>query len=710
MSNINVRRGLTIVMTALKSKRNSIPFVISLCVLLIASFIAQMISTQGGKIKVESIQIDSRGAMLSADLYYPGGTNDTDSLPAILVAHGAGVTKGNMRGIAEELARRGFVVLNVNGYATGYSELPAYDERDMGVEGYDTWTTPSGMYDALNFVRTLNFVDQERIGIIGHSQGSRRAEYTTLLDNGCLTLNDIMVNVLYDTFGQTFTEDEITLNADDLAAERLSAEELELYNYIKEEKTQWFNTRVHSLLLVGSSATNTGHLMPVTVAGHEVMRNVQMNMGLINGIYDSTEYARADTTLESFYLPDDVTSLTTDKWYMVDDLTGTSTIIGDFYGSVLENEELQNALDNHMVRLVSFNVETHSKEFFSSDTAQDIVKYFEQTLLYNGGELGASDASPVDASSIIFFAREAFNFIAMLAMFAMLVSLAGIFLQTKFFSSCVGTAEASAVKLSRPRYWIVAAITIIFGFIAIYRVNNIFAPGLPNTSFFPLFPSWWLTLIFLCALAVFSIVELIVFFRLDKKKYGSDFVSGLNVKLGVANVLKTLLLAIILFVCAYLSLSVIKYLFGQDYRLWMFAFEELKADQWVDILKYGIILFPELLLIGAAINYAPRRDLPGWLDDLLAVVTNSLGIWLCCIINTIIIYSGNPQLCNFTSSYGFLLSVPIVAYLLRRMYKKSHSIWLGAAIAAFILAWTMSTTIGYNIYFPQSAFMNFLFA
>ena len=685
-------------------------FVISLCVILVASFIAQMISTQGGRIKVEAIQIDSRGAMLSADLYYPAGTNDTDSLPAILVAHGAGVTNGNMRGIAEELARRGFVVLNVNGYGTGYSELPAYDERDMGLEGYDTWTTPSGMYDALNFIRTLNFIDQERIGIIGHSQGSRRAEYATLLDDGYLTLNDTMINVLYDTFGQTFTEEEITLNADDLARERLTADELEYYNYLKEEKTQWFNTRVRSLLLVGSSATNSGHLEAVSVGGHEVMRNVQMNMGLINGIYDSTAYASAETTLEAFYLPESSTGLTADKWYMVDDLTGTSTIIGDFYGSVLENEELQEALDNHMVRLVSFNVETHSKEFFSTATAQDIVKYFEQTLLYNGGDLGASDATPVDASSIMFFAREAFNFIAMLAMLVMLVSLGGMLLQTKFFSTCVGKAEVSAVKLSKPRYWIVAAVTVIVGFIAIYRVNNIFAPGLPNTNLFPLFPSWWLTPIFLCALAAFSIVELVVFFRMDKKKYGTNFDSGLNVKLGVVNVLKSILLAVILFVCVYLSLAVIQYLFGQDYRLWMFAFEPLKADQWLDILKYGIILFPELVLIGAAINYAPRRDLPEWLDDLLAVIINSLGIWLCCIINTAIIYSNHPQLCNFTSSYGFLLSVPIVAYLLRRLYKKSRSIWLGAAVAAFLLAWSLATTIGYNIYFPQSTLMNFLFA
>lgn len=60
-------------------------FAVCLCVLLLASFAAQMISTQGGRIKVEEVTIDSRGAVLSAELYYPAGTSDEDKLPVILV-------------------------------------------------------------------------------------------------------------------------------------------------------------------------------------------------------------------------------------------------------------------------------------------------------------------------------------------------------------------------------------------------------------------------------------------------------------------------------------------------------------------------------------------------------------------------------------------------------------------------------------------------
>lgn len=684
-------------------------FAVCLCVLLLASFAAQMISTQGGRIKVEEVTIDSRGAVLSAELYYPAGTSDEDKLPVILVAHGAGVTRGNYRGIAEELARRGFVVMNINGYGTGFSEMPKYDERDMGIDMYDTWTTPSGILDALNYVRTFNFIDQTRIGIIGHSQGSRRAEYATLLDCGYLTFNDIMINVLHDTFGQSFTEEEIGLDADMLAAERLNGDQMEFYNYLKEQNREWFDTRVHSLLLVGSSALNSGPMQAVEVAGHEVMRNCRMNMGLINGIYDSTAFASDETTLEAFHIADTETEVTTDKWYMLDDVGESSTIIGDFYGSVLENEQLQSSLKEHTTRLVSFNVETHSKEFFSKDTTQDIVKYFEQTLSYNGGELGASDAHPVDAHNIVFFMREALNFTAMLAMLAMLIPLTGLLVNTPFFASCVGVNESNPTVYGKTRYWVINALAVVFGFFAIYKINGIFAPGLPNTKLFPLFPSWWLTPFFLGILALLSFGELAAVHVLDKKKYGRSYLNGLNVKLGFVNIMKTILLAFILFVSAYLSLAAVKYLFNQDYRLWMFAFEEMKAEHWLDVLKYAVLSFPELLLIGGIVNYAPRKDIPEWLDDLMTVVFNSLGVWLCCIINTIIIYNDLPKMCNFTSTYGFLLSVPIVTYLIRCMYKRTRSIWLGAAISALILGWVLATNIGYNIYYPQTFLTNFLY-
>ena len=75
---------------------------ICLCLILIFSFIAQLYSSDGGRIKVDTISIDARGANLSADLYYPAGVTDRDSIPAVIFAHGAGVTRATT---AESLRR-----------------------------------------------------------------------------------------------------------------------------------------------------------------------------------------------------------------------------------------------------------------------------------------------------------------------------------------------------------------------------------------------------------------------------------------------------------------------------------------------------------------------------------------------------------------------------------------------------------------------------
>lgn len=685
-----------------RKRKNVIALAVCLALILVCSFAAQLISSQGGKIKIEQIQIDSRGAMLSADLYYPAGVSDTDSLPAIVVAHGAGVTKGNMRGIAEELARRQFVVLNVNGYGTGLSEMPPNDENDMGEQGLDLWTTPSGMLDAVNFVRTLNFVDPERIGVAGHSQGSRRAGQTAVMDCGYLNFNDIMINVLYDTFGQTFTAEEITRDADALASERLDEEQLAYYTQIRAEKRAEYDTMVKAVCLIGGTAENGGAAQTVEVAGHSVTRNCQVNMALIGGNYDFgvAAFPSGETAKESWHITD---GMELENWYVLDDETASSTQLGNIYDlSADSNTDLQDAIENRSTRIICLHPETHSKNFFSVQTARYIVKYFEQVFQYNGGELGAEGASPVDTQSVIFLWREGLNFVAAMAMIAMLAPLAGLLYETKFFVSCAGTNELNPTVYSKKRYWITSVITAVAGGVAIYIVNSIFAPGLPNIGLFPLFPSWWLTPIFLALFAVIAIIQLVVFHLIDKKKYGHSFMQSLNLKMKVTSVLKTLLAAGILMLAAYGTLTVVKYLFNQDFRLWMYAFEEMKVEYWGDVLKYALLMFPQLLLVGAAINYAPRRDIPGWLDELLVVVFNSVGIWVVAIINILLLNGGSTEMfSNFTSTYGFLLSVPVVVFLTRRLYKTTKSIWLGAAVNALLLAWQL-TAIGYNIYCAQN--------
>ena len=191
-------------------KKNQRFLAVLLAIIFICAIAAHIVTTDGAKIKVERITIDSRGATMDGELFYPHGTTDKDKLPAVIVTHGAGVNGGNMKNFATELARRGFVVLNITAYGAGISEFPANDEIGTGAENYNARATPGGLLDTVNFVRTLNFVDQTRIGIMGHSQGSRRISYASALDCGYLTFNDIMINVLYDTFGQKFTEADIS--------------------------------------------------------------------------------------------------------------------------------------------------------------------------------------------------------------------------------------------------------------------------------------------------------------------------------------------------------------------------------------------------------------------------------------------------------------------------------------------------------------------
>lgn len=83
-------------------------------IILLSGLLARVVTTDGNRIKCEQITIDARGAALNAELYYPAWTSDKDSFPAVILTHGGGCTYETFKGIAQELARRGFVVMNTS--------------------------------------------------------------------------------------------------------------------------------------------------------------------------------------------------------------------------------------------------------------------------------------------------------------------------------------------------------------------------------------------------------------------------------------------------------------------------------------------------------------------------------------------------------------------------------------------------------------------
>lgn len=681
--------------------------ILFLVLLLLCGLGARLVSTAGVSVKISRVTLDARGGTIDADLYYPMGTSDSDKLPAVLVGHGGGVGNGVVKGYAEELARRGFVVLNVNAYGMGMSENPPSDEAGIGVEVYQRVGTPHGMLDAVEFIRTLKFVDQTRIGMVGHSLGSIRNAYAAMMDCGYLTLNDRLINILYDVFGQTFTQEEITQDADALAAQRLNADQLAYYQLLREECAEEYNTRIRSVCLIGYSPNLNSvlQLQTVEVAGYEITRNCQVNMGMIAGEYDDTHrtFYTHDATKANWYTGGENAQL--EMWYTLDDNAQTNSILGSFSDlSIVDNEELRNAIDERTSRICMLNPESHSKNFFSSDTTEDMIHYMEETLNYNRGDLTDSSTVPLDASNIIFFWRELLNGIAMVLMVCVLIAAASVLVKGEFFAACVAGPLTGTAGVNKREYWLFGALSIVIGFLSIWTVNNLFVPSLPFISVLPI-QTWWLTALLIVLLGAGSAILLAVFWFKSKKSGDFSALKGLHFPMGLRAVAKTVLLSAMLLALGYLTLMVTEYLFNEDYRLWMAVFTEMKVEYWRYIWRYTLVLLPFFLLIGASTNYTLRQDLPAWADTLITVIMNSAGVWLCCLVNYIIMSNTGDPWNSFISTYSVLLFVPLTVYVTRKMYKVTHSIWLGALVNSMLISWSMISANGYDInmvFIPQN--------
>ena len=686
-------------------------------IIFVSSFFAQLVQSNLGKVKIEPISIDARGAELDGELYYPAGTTSHDSLPAVIVNHGGGCTYGTMKNMAEEIARRGFVVLNVSAYGSGMSAQPDYDDAEQGLPGFYSSVnvtdgvkselpaaTPMGMTDALDFVRSLEFVDSTRIGMVGHSMGAYRTNAAAILDCGYLSLNDCMMNILADEFGISLTREEIDQDADQLAREKLNTDQLAHYESLRAIEEERYNTRLKAAIILGIGASTGNDPQPTEVAGYEVKRSLQTNLFILSGEFDAAyNLGELETAQAAWYTSE---PLNLGEWYIVDDSSETSVKDGTLFDDAA-SETLTQSFDERTSRLWYLTEgETHSKEFFSTKTNAAVIEYFSKTL---------GQETTLAADSAMWQLRVVCNTIALFAMIVMILAIAGALLYTPFFAGCVSAPRAEErLPFSKKRFAVFGLITVALSFAAIYYANAkglfIFGP----TKLFPLGRSCSLAIVFVICLAIASAIMLLLNALVGKKLFGSTGLKPVSPAIGVKNVFKCLLLAVIMIAAAYGSLAVMQYFFGQEYRIWMTVFGEMKADYWFLALRYAVVLFPLYLIISAGINFGVRADIPVWKDTLYTVLINSIGIWLCCILNYVIaqatVYDG-LFFSSFICSYHMVTVVPITVYLLRRMYKFTNNIWTGAALCAILISWSCVCTLGINdAFYGQTWLGNFLMA
>jgi len=139
-------------------KKAKIILCIALVLILAGSLLANLIQTNFSTVSVRDIRISvADGSQISALLYVPKGVDAENKAPGIVASPGYLNSREMQTCFAVEYARRGYVVLAIDKYGHGRSTTAVEDFRAM---------TP-----AIEYMRSLAFVDADNIGVEGHSKG-----------------------------------------------------------------------------------------------------------------------------------------------------------------------------------------------------------------------------------------------------------------------------------------------------------------------------------------------------------------------------------------------------------------------------------------------------------------------------------------------------------------------------------------------------------
>ena len=160
-------------------RRNGFWLVLALALCLISAIGASIVQTNGGNVTVKDLRWETpTGQLESALLFKPASATADTPAPAIVVSHGWWNNREMQDANYVELARRGYVVLSIDMYGHGNS-----DPLTVGNEA----VAGTGMYDAVQLIADLPYVDASKVGITGHSNGARAANFSIQIDDAAET-------------------------------------------------------------------------------------------------------------------------------------------------------------------------------------------------------------------------------------------------------------------------------------------------------------------------------------------------------------------------------------------------------------------------------------------------------------------------------------------------------------------------------------------
>lgn len=702
-SKSNFEEEMSMPDTLRKSKRT---LAICLILILIAGFIAMGIKSDGGNYLIREVTISPYGSDLSFTMYVPKAAFDTDEAgkfvnkyPAIIVNEGFTEDRSCMNNVVIELTRQGFVVALFDMYGHGRSESVNNKGYGNNPNPFTTNCALLGADDVRDYLYTQGYVDHYNIGMVGHSLGGAATAGMLGDFGGRYTLQDELLILLNEEFSVTITmEDVEAQDADAVAQKNLSAEELGAYQVKAALVEDSFKRDIRAGMIL-DAGMDFMQPMVVSVAGNEVWRDVQANIALVSNISGGTTKGIQN---RDFALTSDLSkgllsqpeSVKRDTWYATN-LSATtesvpSTEIAPFYSDI-STTSVQQAANEYRLRVMTQPWGWHAWTYLSDDTASAAVQFFTTSLHYRNGYV-EDGANGITKSSGVWKIQEIASGVALLALVFMILPLADILIESKFFASLKGTPYEPVQDKKNPIVWIWAVVMMLLPAVT-YTKGVGWGMNIPasyiNTVAVATQTAVWALIITIVMFAL----TVIKYFVYDKKTYNMSFVEYYGLRTSAKNLGKSVLLGLTVFGIVALILTLYYNLFGSSEMrvtfLGAFVFGKMAKHQYYNWLVYVIWFLPLYIFNSMLLVPARMKNMSERTNDYLFAVINCAGMAALAIMQILLglMLKSAPLVKTVPGSSATIYNLPFFAFMLfastiinRKLYKKTGSAIPGAFV------------------------------
>ncbi len=618
---------------------------LALLLILVGSIVANVTHTSGGAVKIQSIEyVTEDGILLHAYLYTPNTATNTNPAPAIVSSHGFNNTLEVQNMNCIELSKRGYVVMAIDAYSHGKSGINSVNMDHNGI------VPDMGGYSALQYVASLPFVDSTRIGMVGHSMGCAVIQSAALR---AFTNNETDPSIAIPA-ALLLTSNAYATNADvtELSYAKYPVNVGTVFGQFDEwAENMWVTVKK------GSEITST----PKAIAG----------MGF------------ADAKFDTYYNFGDSTELT--------------------------REQAITAADAKTLRVIYQPAIDHPRVHFSSAAEKYVLDYFDVTL--------KAGTEPLATSSQTWQWKEFGTALALLGFFIFLAPYALVLLKTPFFGTIIKDEPLSPTlvdtKKGKITYWLIYILCLLPAPLIFYWAVG-YPIDIPNmgravpivlkaSSYFPLPCINGMVLVNLIV-GTFLLVVFTLTYQFIMKKNGATF-ANLGIKISVANFIKALLMAVIVFLTGYMLLVLVDYFFMTDFRLWVFSIRPLTPMKWGIFLKYLPFFAFFFIISSLTLNSFTRmRGQKEWVNMLLMIGASIAGFAVMTLLDygslkltgvKMFMYVPYPAVAEgatpMTSAlaglfeWNMIVALFVSAINARILFKKTGSIWVGGLINALVI-------------------------